>query len=149
MKLLGRDFSADAVLAAVQARLAARGLSDLGQPSAPRGVEPRVDPLTFNLAALDEHADATRGLPIESHRDGLSGQLVVFAKRAFRRGGQVLINEALGRQRVFNGHVRDSYAQLSAELLRLKDRIAELEAELARERREKDAAPTRKRRSAR
>jgi hypothetical protein len=149
MKLLGRDFSADAVLAAVQARLSARGLFDLAQPSSPRGVEPRVDPLTFNLEALSEHADATRGLPIESHRAGLSGQLVVFAKRAFRRGGQVLINEALGRQQLFNGHVRDSYAQLSAELLRLKDRIAQLEAELARERREKESRPAGKRRSAR
>jgi len=93
------------------------------------GVEARVDPLSFNVQALDENADATRGLPIETHRDGLSGRVVTIAKRVFRRAGQVFINEALGRQTVFNGHVRDSYAQLSAEVMRLRARVAELEAQ--------------------
>jgi hypothetical protein len=40
----------------------------------------------------------------------------------------VLINETLSRQRVFNGHVRDSYAQLSAEVLRLRREVEELRA---------------------
>jgi cell division protein FtsB len=67
--------------------------------------------------------------------------VVVLAKRAFRAAGQLFINEALGRQRVFNGHVRDSYAQLSAEVLRLRSRIDDLEAELAEAKR--SAAPRR------
>lgn len=135
MKLLGRDFSADAVMSFVQQRLEARGLSAPGGQPAEPGVEPRVDPLSFNLQALTEHAEATRGLPIESHRDGLAGRAVVLAKQAFRAAGQVFINEALGRQSVFNGHVRDSYAQLAAEVLRLRARTEALEAELEKARR--------------
>jgi hypothetical protein len=131
MKLMGKDVDAAAVLSFVQDRLAARGLSPTQPGEVPvNGVEPRVDPLSFNLDALSEHADATRGLPIESHRDGVSGRLVVAAKQAFRAAGQIFINEALGRQSVFNGHVRDSYAQLSSEVLRLRARLAELEAKL-------------------
>lgn len=131
MKLMGRDVDAAAVMSFVQDRLAARGLSQASGSSVPEGgVEPRVDPLSFNLEALGEHADATRGLPVESHREGLSGRLVVAAKQAFRAAGQIFINEALGRQTVFNGHVRDSYAQLSSEVLRLRSRLAELEAKL-------------------
>jgi hypothetical protein len=133
MKLMGRDLTADAVMTYVQQRLEARGLTTPGERVGTPSVEPRVDPLSFNLDALDEHADATRGLPIESHRAGVTGALVVLAKRALRGAGQVFINEALGRQRVFNGHVRDSYAQLSHEVLRLRDRINELEAQLAAE----------------
>ncbi len=130
MKLMGKDLDAAHLLSFVQDRLAARGLSPSSGSAPAGGVEPRVDPLSFNLDALSEHADATRGLPIESHRDGVSGRLVVAAKQAFRAAGQVFINEALGRQSVFNGHVRDSYAQLSSEVLRLRARLAELEAKL-------------------
>jgi hypothetical protein len=131
MKLLGRDLDTAKVLSFVQDRLAARGLTSTPpSPAREHDVEPRVDPLSFNLNALEEHADATRGLPIESHRNGLSGRLVVAAKQAFRAAGQIFINEALGRQTVFNGHVRDSYAQLSSEVLRLRARLADLEAKL-------------------
>jgi hypothetical protein len=56
---------------------------------------------------------------------------VVWLKGAFRQGGQVFINEALSRQRVFNGHVRDSYAQLSAEVLRLRQEVEALKAQVA------------------
>ena len=56
-----------------------------------------------------------------------AGQVVLLAKWAFRKTCQVLINETLARQRVFNGHVRDSYAQLSAELMRLRERVEALE----------------------
>ena len=35
----------------------------------------------------------------------------------------MFINEALARQRVFNGHVRDSYAQLSAEVMKLRSEV--------------------------
>ena len=127
MKLIGRDVSVDSVLAYVEQRLGAAGGREASSRPAP-GVEPRVDPLTFNLEKLAEHADPTRGLPVESHRDGLQGRLVVLAKQAFRSVGQLFINEALGRQRLFNGHVRDSYAQLSSEVVRLRARVAELEA---------------------
>jgi hypothetical protein len=91
-----------------------------------------VDPLSYNLRSLEEHADPTVGLPLETHRGG-AGQLVLVAKWAFRRAGQVFINEALSRQRLFNGHVRDSYAQLSAEVLQLRAEVARLrQAEAAR-----------------
>ncbi len=53
---------------------------------------------------------------------------MVVAKWAFRKTCQVFINEALSRQRVFNGHVRDSYAQLSAEVLRLRREVEALKA---------------------
>ncbi len=132
MKLLGKDFSPVAVLSTIGQNLRARGLAvpqeDDGEVDE---LEPRIDPLSFNLDALAEHADATRGLPLETHRGGASGRAVVLAKRAFRALGQVFINEALGRQVVFNGHVRDSYAQLSAEVLRLRGTVSSLQAELA------------------
>ncbi len=135
MRLLGRDIEVGSVMDEVRARLVARGLSARpGAGAVDEAVEAPVDPLAFNLAALDEHADPTRGLPLETHRDGLSGRAVVLAKTLFRRVGQVLINEALGRQRLFNGHVRDSYAQLSAEVVLLKGQVERLTAELEAQR---------------
>lgn len=134
MKLLSRDLPRG-ILQRLEERLASRGLSE---PPAPAirfdGVEPRVDPLSFNLSALEENADATRALPLETHRSG-AGRAVLLAKWAFRATCQVFINEALSRQTVFNGHVRDSYAQLSAELLRLRKEVDEL-------RKERPAAPS-------
>ena len=129
MKLLGRDISGDKLLDEIRSRLNARGLDapDAGGPIRFDGLEPRVDPMAFNLEALGEHADPTRALPLETHRAGL-GRAVLWAKWLFRAGGQVFINEALGRQKRFNGHVRDSYAQLSAEVIRLRERLDALEA---------------------
>ncbi|MGV3620070.1 MAG: hypothetical protein ACO1OB_04595 [Archangium sp.] len=128
MKLLGKDITANKVMALVQEKLAARGLTTSANDDWKKdAVEPRVDPLSFNLHALEENSDATKGLPLETHRDGLAGRVVMLAKSAFRRVGQIFINETLGRQTVFNGHVRDSYAQLSAEVQRLRARVAELE----------------------
>ncbi|MBS1149275.1 MAG: hypothetical protein H6Q89_973 [Myxococcaceae bacterium] len=129
MKLLGKDISASQLLQQISQRLAARGLEapDEG-PIRMDGAEPRVDPLAFNLDALAEHSDPTRALPLETHRGGVTGRAVVLAKWAFRKSCQIFINEALGRQQVFNGHVRDSYAQLSAEVKRLRSRVEELEA---------------------
>lgn len=127
MKLLGRDIPARELVQKLESRLRTRGLS--APPSEDlswEGVEPRVDPLSFNLHALEENADATRGLPMQTHRGGVSGALVLAAKKAFRAGAQVFINEAMGRQRVFNAHVRDSYAQLSAEVIRLRDEVERL-----------------------
>jgi hypothetical protein len=128
LKLLGRDIRSDELLEKVQARLQARGLwPEPARSASESGVEPRVDPRGFNLHALEEHADPTRPLPLHTHRGGL-GQAVLLAKWAFRKSCQVLINEALARQRVFNGHVRDSYAQLSAEVARLRAQVEALEA---------------------
>ena len=128
MKLLGRDIPARALIARIEERLRTRGLpTSVEVELPPEGVEPRVEPLTFNLHALEEYADATRALPLHTHRGGV-GQVVLLAKWAFRKSCQVFINEALGRQRVFNGHVRDSYAQLSAEVLRLRREVEVLRA---------------------
>ncbi len=130
MKLLGRDISGRDLLEELEARLRARGLMPPARAEDPRpeGVEPRVDPLTFNLGALDAHLDPSRPLPLQTHRAGLSGKLLLLTKRVVQRGGQLLLKEALGRQRTFNGHVRDSYAQLSAEVIRLRREVEELKA---------------------
>ncbi|HLL01548.1 MAG TPA: hypothetical protein VK539_13245 [Myxococcaceae bacterium] len=129
MKLLGRDIPARELIARIEERLRVRGLPTSEPAHAPQeGVEPRVDPLSFNLRSMEEHADPTQPLPLHTHRGG-AGQLVLVAKWAFRKTCQVLINETLGRQRVFNGHVRESYAQLSAEVLRLRREVEELKAQ--------------------
>jgi hypothetical protein len=131
MKLLGRDIPARELIARIEERLRVRGLPASEPADVPEeGVEPRVDPLSFNLRALEDHADPTQPLPLHTHRGG-AGQLVLVAKWAFRKTCQVLINETLGRQRVFNGHVRESYAQLSAEVLRLRREVEELKAQKA------------------
>lgn len=128
MKLMGRDIPARELLARIEERLRTRGLPSSEPADVPEeGVEPRVDPLSFYLEALEENADATRSLPLHTHRGG-AGQLVLVAKWAFRKTCQVFINETLGRQRVFNGHVRDSYAQLSAEVIRLRAEVETLRA---------------------
>ncbi len=130
MKLLGRDISKEAVLKRIEERLRARMLAPPREhPIRFDGVEARVDPLSFNLQALEEHADSTRPLPLETHRSG-AGRLVLYAKWAFRKSCQVFINEALSRQRLFNAHVRDSYAQLSAEVIRLRAEVEALRAAL-------------------
>jgi hypothetical protein len=123
---MGKDISTARVLAHLEARLKARGLADsIASPIDLSGVEARVDPAAFYLEALAEHSDATRALPLETHRTGL-GRAVLLAKWGFRRSCQVLINETLGRQKLFNGHVRDAYAQLSAEVNALKAEVETL-----------------------
>ncbi|MGE6757378.1 hypothetical protein ACQKGO_05130 [Corallococcus interemptor] len=132
MKLLGRDIPTGALVARIEERLRVRGLPTSEPAEVPEdGVEPRVDPLTFNMHALEENADTTRALPLHTHRGGM-GQAVLVAKWAFRKTCQVLINETLGRQRVFNGLVRDSYAQLSAEVIRLRQEVDTLRAQAAK-----------------
>jgi hypothetical protein len=130
MKLMGKDISGGALLAQLEERLKARGLgSDASGPIRFDGLEARVDPVAFNVEALTEHADPTRALPLETHRSGL-GRAVLLFKWAFRAGGQIFINEAFARQKRFNGHVRDSYAQLSSEMVRLRERLDAAEAAL-------------------
>jgi hypothetical protein len=126
MKLLGKDFDSNALIDRIERRLERRGLAvEASGPISFSGMEPRVDPLAFNLSALEANADATLPLPLATHRSG-AGRVVLAAKWAFRKTCQVFINEALARQRVFNGHVRDSYAQLSAEVVSLKDEVKAL-----------------------
>ncbi len=133
MKLFGKDVTAKKLLDVVKERLSARGLlppsEDAGLDS---DVEAPVEAFAFAVESMSEHVDTTRGLPIETHRDGLQGRAVVLAKQTFRKVGQLFINEALARQVVFNGHVLDGYSQLSAEVIRLRSRVAELESELER-----------------
>ncbi len=127
MKLMGKDITGEKLLEELRSRLQQRGLEGpTGGPIRFDGLEPRVDPIAFNVEALSEHADPTRPLPIETHRAGL-GRAVLLAKKLFRAGGQIFINEAFARQKRFNGHVRDSYAQLSAEVKTLRERLDALE----------------------
>ncbi|WP_244222464.1 hypothetical protein, partial [Corallococcus praedator] len=143
MKLLGRDIPTGALVARIEERLRTRGLPTSEAAEVPEdGVEPRVDPLSFNMHALEENADTTRALPLHTHRGG-AGQVVLLAKWAFRKTCQVLINETLGRQRVFNGLVRDSYAQLSAEVIRLRREVDTLRAQAARAQQAEGARPAR------
>jgi hypothetical protein len=128
VRLLGKDISTANILSHVEARLRARGLSEnVASPIDLSGVEPRVDPAAFYLESLAEHADTTRALPLETHRTGM-GRAVLLAKWTFRRTCQVFINETLGRQRLFNGHVRDAYAQLSADVNALRAEVMALRA---------------------
>lgn len=140
MKLLGRDIDARALLRAARERLEARGIREdaLAVEDEP---EPLLEPLSFLVRSLEENEDPTVGLPIATHRTGL-GQGVVAAKWLFRRTCQLFINEALGRQRLFNSQVRDLSAQLAAEVIRLRARVEVLEAEKAGEA-EKTAKPPR------
>ncbi len=133
MKLFGKDVTTKKLLDVVKERLGARGLLPPSEDAGlDEGTEAPVEAFAFAVESMSEHVDATRGLPIETHRDGLSGQVVVFAKQAFRRVGQIFINEALARQVVFNGHALDGYSQLTAEVVRLRSKVAALEAQLAR-----------------
>ncbi|MDX2008651.1 MAG: hypothetical protein SFW67_00590 [Myxococcaceae bacterium] len=128
MRLFGKDVTTQKVMERVKERLSARGLLP---PSEAVGldasVEAPVDAFSFIVEAMAEHVDATRGLPIETHREGVAGRAVVLAKQAFRTVGQLFINEALARQVAFNGQVLDGYSQLSAEVVRLREKVAQLE----------------------
>jgi hypothetical protein len=143
MKLLGRDIDAATLLRLARERLEARGIRE-DSPPLDEEPEPVLEPLSFLARSLEADADPTVGLPIVSHRSGL-GRGVVLAKWIFRRACQPLINEALGRQRLFNGHVRDISAQLAAEVIRLRARVETLEGEkAARERTARLSPPPRR-----
>jgi hypothetical protein len=131
MKLIGRDIDGRALLQRARDRLRARGIDDRDAPGEDFGPEPVVEPLSFLVQSLEENEDPTVGLPIRTHRTGL-GQAVPLAKWVFRRTCQVFINEALGRQRVFNAQVRDMTAQLAAEVIQLRQRVEALESERRR-----------------
>ena len=144
MKLLGRDIDARALLQAARERLEARGIREdaLAVDEEP---EPVLEPLSFLVRSLEENEDPTLGLPIATHRTGL-GRGVVAAKWVFRKTCQLFINEALGRQRLFNSQVRDLSAQLAAEVIRLRARVETLEAEKAARERTARLSPAPRRR---
>jgi len=127
MKLLGRDIDARELLRVARERLEARGIREDAR-AVEEEPEPLLEPLSFLVRSLESNEDPTVGLPILSHRTGL-GRSVVAAKWLFRRTCQVFINEALGRQRLFNAQVRDLSAQLAAEVIQLRARVEALEAE--------------------
>jgi hypothetical protein len=144
MKLLGRDIDARALLRVARERLEARGIREEAR-ALDEEPEPVLEPLSFLARSLDANADPTVGLPIVTHRTGL-GRGVVAAKWVFRRTCQAFINEALGRQRLFNGQVRDITAQLAAEVIRLRAQVEALEAEKrTRERTARLSPPPRRR----
>jgi hypothetical protein len=145
MKLLGRDIDARALLHAARERLEARGVREeaLAVDEEP---EPVLEPLSFLVRTLEENEDPTLGLPIATHRTGL-GRSVVAAKWVFRKTCQLFINEALGRQRLFNAQVRDLSAQLAAEVIRLRARVETLEAEKAKAERLARLSPPPRRRT--
>ena len=145
MKLLGRDIDGRSLLQAARERLEARGIREDAR-AVDEEPEPVLEPLSFLVRSIEDNEDPTVGLPIATHRTGL-GRSVVAAKWIFRRTCQLFINEALGRQRLFNGQVRDLSAQLAAEVVRLRARVEALEAEKAQaERAPRLAAPRKPRR---
>ena len=145
MKLLGRDIDGRSLLQAARERLEARGIREDAR-AVDEEPEPVLEPLSFLVRSIEDNEDPTVGLPIATHRTGL-GRSVVAAKWIFRRTCQLFINEALGRQRLFNGQVRDLSAQLAAEVIRLRARVEALEAEKAQaERAPRLAAPRKPRR---
>ena len=144
MKLLGRDIDGRSLLQAARERLEARGIREDAR-AVDEEPEPVLEPLSFLVRSLEDHEDPTVGLPIATHRTGL-GRSVVVAKWIFRRTCQLFINEALGRQRLFNGQVRDLSAQLAAEVIRLRARVEALEAEKAQAERASRLPAPRKRR---
>lgn len=146
MKLLGVEVEAAGVWRKVEERLRARGI-DLSTPDEANGevrVEPRIDPVQHHLEGLEQNGDPTRGLPLYTHRTGL-GRAVVAAKWLFRKTCQPLINEALGRQRLFNGHVRDAYSELAARVERLAAEVEGLHQDKAKPAKKRKPAVKRKR----
>lgn len=82
-----------------------------------------ADSPAFNVKMLLEYIDPTRGVPLETHRSGITGQVLLLSKRLFRATCQPLINEMLGRQRLFNRYVSASYAQMAAEVQDLRRQV--------------------------
>jgi hypothetical protein len=126
VKILGKEVAAACLWDRVRTRLEERGLpvppnDDVPEPR----VEPRVDPVQHHLEGMERHNDPTRGLPLHTHRTGL-GRAVLWSKWLFRKTCQPLINELLGRQRLFNAHARDAYAELAARVERLTDELEAL-----------------------
>ena len=126
MRLLGRDFSPEAVARKIEAKL-----EGLVRPVPETraldfsGPEPTVNPYAFYVNAMAEFWDPTQGMPTQTHRSGAGG-LVLVAKKVFRKLGRPFINETLGRQRVFNEQIRDGFSLMAAEINRLRVELENL-----------------------
>ena len=118
MKLLGRNVNGKRLVEEMRARLTARGILE-DTPDAPLTDEAPVEPYAFLVQGLEENADPAQAPP-SARPPGQVRGLVRFAARG-------LLEELFGRQHSFNVHVRDLAAQLSAEVLALRARVAELE----------------------
>ncbi len=126
MKLKSKDIDVEVLMAAVKRQSV--DSSDPVPPSSTVEAE-EPEPVAFHVQAMGEDADCVQPLPIETHRAGAMGSAVTFAKRLFRKTCQIFINEALARQRRFNAETTDAYGQLAAEVLRLRQKVASLEAQ--------------------
>jgi hypothetical protein len=143
MKLLGRDIDAGALLRAARERLEARGIRDEALPVEAEP-EPRLEPLSFLVRALEEDEDPTVPIPVAER--GAPASLV---RRVFRLACQSLIDEVLERQRRFNARVREADAQLSAEVIQFRARLEALEAAQRKGKRAALPAPRKPRRKRR
>jgi hypothetical protein len=132
MKLLSNDVRVE-VLRRLGQEKVSKSVGPLPQSRSIHRDESIVDNAKLNVELMSEDADCTQGVPIETHRAGISGVAVQLAKRVFRKSCQVFINEALARQRRFNGQATDAYAQLSAEVEQLKAQLKRAEGQLAKQ----------------
>ncbi len=148
MQLWGKDISGKALLGRIEERLQLRGLSSWrGAGDDALGFDEPVHPLTFHLSALETHADPTQPLPL-SPPAGWLGRARAQGRRLLVHVGRGLVDEVFSRQRLFNGHVRDAYAQLSSEVLQLKEELERLKAERAKAP-ARAASPSKKRKTTR
>jgi hypothetical protein len=120
MKLLGRTVNGTRLVEELRARLSARGIHE-DSPEAPLTDEAPLNPYAFLVQALEQSADPAQAPPSAGTAPPVRGLL-----RFVARG---LLAELFGRQHSFNVHVRDLAAQLSAEVVALRGRVAELESQ--------------------
>ena len=127
IEFIGKDFSPQALVQQIATRLRQRGLSLTDGPARIDAESASATPefFKYQLHALEENADTTRGVPLETHRSG-AGRLAMYAKWTFRKCCQAFINEALSRQVIFNGHVRDGISQLLTEVSALRTEVEAL-----------------------
>jgi hypothetical protein len=125
MKVLGTTVDARALLARIEERLWLRGLTAIAPKSAGPLDGAQVDPLSYNVQALEEHAESSR--PLRPAPSSWIEALAGAPLRVLQLVAQPVITHVLARQQVFNGHVRDSYAQLAAEVLRLREQVESMQ----------------------
>src|SRR5260370_24283894 len=98
MKLLNKEITARGLIDRIEERLRSRGLlNEPASATASEQEEAPIDPLSFNLQALERHADPTQGVPLDTHRGGV-GRAVILAPYVSRAMCQALIHGALPRQ---------------------------------------------------
>ena len=136
MNWMGREVTPQKLLRVLRGKLAPRPAAAAWDSPDAFGAEIPIEPHAFYVEALADNADPTVPLPVQTHRGGV-GLLVVVLKKVYRKVARPLINETLARQGLFNANTRDSVALLSAEVLKLKAQVAQLERPLLRKPRTK------------